>query len=202
MVMRPLGHGKRGLGLSEDTPGPDRPDPCGIRLLALLGVVAVLAALPLTVASAGPVGDASRFAARTSAHDDAKRPVSARSSLLSGSALATAARCGRQISSGDGIEAQTCVLTRGQDIWARTYYRNAGGEELSSVLNLMAPDGRTVEMRCVVAGADAPGICETPRQQLTGDPGAYAAVAEFARRDGGGPLLLRSGSDRPPSDDG
>ncbi|MFF4958041.1 hypothetical protein ACFY2Z_13270 [Streptomyces sp. NPDC001222] len=202
MVMRPLGHGRRGFGLSRDTPGPGRPDPCGIRLLALLGVVAVLAAVPLTVASAGPVGDAGRFEARTPAHDDAKRPVSARSPLLSGSALATAAHCGRQISSGDGIEAQTCVLTRGQDIWARMYYRNARGGGMSSVLDLMAPDGRTVEMRCAVGVSDAPGICETPRQHLTGDPGAYAAVAEFARRDGGGPLLLRSGSDRPPSDDG
>ncbi|MEV6023013.1 hypothetical protein [Streptomyces sp. NPDC052036] len=201
MVMRPLGHGKQGLGLSDDTPGPGRPDPRGIRLLALLGVVAVLAALPLAVASAGPVGDTGRVAARTPAHDDAKRPVPARSPLLSGSALATAAHCGRQLSSGDGIEAQTCVLTRGQDIWARTYYRNAGGEELSSVLNLMAPDGRTVEMRCAVAVTGASGACETPRQHLTGDPGAYAAVAEFARRDGGGPLLLRSGSDRPQSDE-
>ncbi|MFJ5530419.1 hypothetical protein [Streptomyces sp. NPDC093261] len=182
-------------------PGPGRPDPRGIRLLALLGVVAAMAALPLTVASAGPVGEADRGAFRPPAHDDAKRPVSGRSPLLSGPAAATAVRCGPQLSSGEGIEAQTCVLTRGPDIWARTYYRNAGGEELSSVLNLMAPDGRTVEMRCAVVAADDPETCETPRQHVSGDPGAYAAIAEFARRDGGGPLLLRSGSERPQSNE-
>ncbi|MGW1157615.1 hypothetical protein ACWD48_05095 [Streptomyces sp. NPDC002519] len=196
MVMRPEGHGKRGLGLREDTPGSGRPDPRGIRLLALLGVVAVMAALPLTVASAGPVGEADRAAGGRPAHEDARRPVSARSPLT-GSAPATVVRCGLPLSSGDGIEAQTCVLSRGRDIWARTYYRNAGGEELSSVLNLMAPDGRIVEMHCAVTAADAPETCETPRQHVTGDPGAYAAVAEFARRDGDGPLLLRTGSERP-----
>ncbi|MEU6094185.1 hypothetical protein [Streptomyces sp. NPDC047079] len=199
MLIGPGGHGKRALGPGEDTQGPGLPDPRGLRLLALLGVVAAVAALPLTVASAGPVGEADRASAHTPAHDDAKRSVSARSPLLLGPHLATAVRCGSPLSSGDGIEAQTCVLIREGDIWARTYYRNASGERLGSVLSLMGPDGRTVEMHCVVAAADDPKACETPRQHLTGDPGAYAAVAEFARGDGGGPLLLRSGSERPES---
>lgn len=63
----------------------------------------------------------------------------ARSPLLLGLGLATAARCGPELSSPDGIEAQTCVLTQGEETWARTYYRNATGDELSSVLSLMEP---------------------------------------------------------------
>ncbi|GAA3042850.1 hypothetical protein [Streptomyces glomeratus] len=199
MLMSRGGHGRRGLGPGEEPQGPGRPDPHGIRLLALLAVAAAVAALPLTVAFAGQVREAGRVAVRPPAHDDAKRSVSARSPLLRGPGLATAVRCGSPLSSGDGIEAQTCVLTRAGDVWARTYYRNASGERLSSVLNLMAPDGRTVETRCTVAAADDPETCETPPQHVTGDPGAYAAVAEFARGDGGGPLLLRSGSERPES---
>ena len=40
----------------------------------------------------------------------------------------TVARCGPELSSPDGIEAQTCVLTQERDTWARTYYRNATGD--------------------------------------------------------------------------
>ncbi|MFF3908115.1 hypothetical protein ACFYZJ_19505 [Streptomyces sp. NPDC001848] len=162
-----------------------------MRLLALLGVVAAVIALPLAVASAGPVGDADR----SPVHEDAKRPVLSRPRLL-GLGLATAARCGPQLSSGDGIEAQTCVLTQGRDTWARTYYRNATGERLTGVLSFMAPGGRSVEMHCAVDAADDPAVCDTPRQRVAGDMGAYSAVAEFSRSDGSGPLLLRSGSDQ------
>ncbi|MER6121114.1 hypothetical protein ABT173_00110 [Streptomyces sp. NPDC001795] len=158
-----------------------------------MGVVTLVAALPIAVASAGPVGDADRAALRMSADDDANRSVS--SGFTLGVGLATAARCGPQLSSLDGIEAQTCVLTQGRETWARTYYRNATGEKLSSVLSFMGPDGRSVEMDCAVSAADDPETCETPRQRVAGDPGAYSAVAEFAGGDGSGPLLLRSGSD-------
>jgi hypothetical protein len=146
------------------------------------------------VASAGQVGHADRATLRTPAHEDAKRPVPSHSRVL-GLGLATAARCGPQLSSGDGIEAQTCVLTQGRDTWARTYYRNVTGEELSGVLSFMGPGGRSVEMHCVVGAADDPEICETPRRRVAGDTGAYSAVTEFSRSDGSGPLLLRSGSD-------
>ncbi|WP_326722007.1 hypothetical protein OHT59_23880 [Streptomyces sp. NBC_00243] len=122
----------------------------------------------------------------------------ARSPLLLGLGLATAARCGPELSSPDGIEAQTCVLTQGEETWARTYYRNATGDELSSVLSLMEPGGRTVLMRCAVGAEDDPGVCETPRGRTTGDVGAYAAVAEFAKGGEDGPLLLRSGSNSAP----
>ncbi|MFE0099164.1 hypothetical protein [Streptomyces sp. NPDC059009] len=121
-------------------------------------------------------------------------------SLLSGLGLTTAARCGPELTSPDGIEAQTCVLSQGHDTWARTYYRNATGEELSAVLTLMSPGG-TVEMHCAVGADDEPGACETPRERTAGEAERYAAVAEFAAagEEAGehGALLLRSGSNSP-----
>ncbi|GGT46871.1 hypothetical protein GCM10010271_58750 [Streptomyces kurssanovii] len=108
----------------------------------------------------------------------------------------TDSRCGPELASADGIEAQTCVLTRGDRTWGRTYYRNATGEELTSVLALMAPDGRTVQTNCKVEAGDEPRTCETPREPSAGSASDYRAIAEFAVHDGtgDGPLLLRSGS--------
>ncbi|MFF7735208.1 hypothetical protein [Streptomyces sp. NPDC007984] len=111
-----------------------------------------------------------------------------------GQGLSTAVRCGPELSSPDGIEAQTCVVTQGAQTWARTYYRNATGEALDAVLSLMGPDDRNVRMTCAVGAEDEPGTCETPREPAHGNPAAYTAVAEFAERGGLGPLLLRSGS--------
>ncbi|MFJ1605172.1 hypothetical protein ACIOHS_17660 [Streptomyces sp. NPDC088253] len=185
------------------------PDPQRVRLVALAGLVVFTVALPLTVASAGPVGDGSSEAVRASRRIDDKGtaapaaprsasatpPASAPVPRLLGLGRATAARCGPELSSPDGIEAQTCVMTQGEDTWARTYYRNATGDELSSALSLMGPGGRTVEMNCVVGAEDDPGVCETPRGRTAGGVGAYTAVAEFARSAGSGPMLLRSGSE-------
>ncbi|MGW1722679.1 hypothetical protein ACWCQK_07030 [Streptomyces sp. NPDC002306] len=216
-----------------------------VRLLALVGVVAAAVALPLAMASAGPVGstDEGRALVRSSAHGDdsasgagagaalgadagvsgrtdasldrtdgSDRPVAsgpagssgsdekepatdhARDPLLLGVGLATATRCGPALTSPDGIEAQTCVLTQGEDTWARTYYRNATGRDLDAVLSFMEPGGRTVQMNCAVGAEDEPGICDTPRERAQGALDAYTAVAEFAGRSGRGPLLLRSGS--------
>ncbi|MFI9296082.1 hypothetical protein [Streptomyces gardneri] len=105
-------------------------------------------------------------------------------------------KCGPELASPEGIEAQTCVLAEGPDIWARTYYRNATGQQLDAFLTLMAPGGRTVQVRCPVAAQDEPGTCETPRERGQGKATAYTAVAEFAGTGEGGstPLLLRSGS--------
>ncbi|MFI8874848.1 hypothetical protein [Streptomyces sp. NPDC055243] len=115
------------------------------------------------------------------------------SSLLGGLGLDSAAQCGPELTSPKGIEAQTCVLTQGRDTWGRTYYRNTTGDELSAVLTVMGPGGRTVQTHCAVGAADEPGACETPRERTAGNAEAYSAVVEFA--DGsGGPLLLRSGS--------
>ncbi|TLS39628.1 hypothetical protein FE633_45905 [Streptomyces montanus] len=119
-----------------------------------------------------------------------------RSPLALDLGFTTTARCGPELASPGGIEAQTCVLTQERDTWARTYYRNATGDGLSSVLTLMGPGGRTVQMHCAAAADDEPAVCETPRERTTGDARAYTAVAEFAE-SGGGPLLLRSGSNSP-----
>lgn len=118
----------------------------------------------------------------------------------SGDAAArTTSRCGPELASPGGVEAQTCVLTRGGLTWGRTYYRNATGEKLTSVLTLMAPGGRTVQTNCDVEAGDEPRTCETPREPSRGAASAYSAVVEFAAHDGtgDGPLLLRSGSNSP-----
>jgi hypothetical protein len=175
-----------------------------VRLLALAGVAVCAVALPLAVASAGPVRDEGHAVVRSLVHSsegDAKGPSVApspvRSPLTLGLGLATAARCGPELSSPDGIEAQTCVMTQGEDTWARTYYRNATGDDLDSMLSLMGPADRTVQMHCAVEAEDEPALCETPRERTRGDLDAYTAVAEFAARNGNGPLLLRSGSNSP-----
>lgn len=105
-----------------------------------MGVVAAVIALPLAVSSTGQVGEATGTAGkdapaavRAPERDDAKMPpgvpaAPAGTPRLLGLGLATAARCGPELSSPDGIEAQTCVLTQGEDTWARTYYRNTTGE--------------------------------------------------------------------------
>ena len=123
--------------------------------------------------------------------------------LLSGLGLTTAAQCGPELASPEGVEAQTCVLAQEGDTWARTYYRNATGEQLRAVLTLMGPGGRTVQMHCAVGADDEPGACETPREPAQGEPTAYTAIAEFAAPQGAEgaekerPLLLRSGSNSP-----
>ncbi|AVH57751.1 MULTISPECIES: hypothetical protein [Streptomyces] len=213
-------------GHGASSPRRGGPDPRRARLLALVGALAVAVALQLAAASAGSVGDLYDIhdgsvtvrasegggserggsapddsAPDDSAPDDkgAAAPAPTRSPRLLGLGVATAARCGPELTSPEGIEAQTCVLTQGEETWARTYYRNATGDELSSVLSLMGPDGRTVQMNCAVGAEDDPGVCETPRERVTGGVGAYTAVAEFAKGAGArGPLLLRSGSNSEP----
>ncbi|MCX4989841.1 MULTISPECIES: hypothetical protein [unclassified Streptomyces] len=184
-------------GPSASSPPPGGPDPRRVRLVALAGVVAFVLALPLAVASAGSVGDDDSTAVRETVRADDRPPAPepGRSPRLLGLGLATAARCGPELSSPDGVEAQTCVMAQGEETWARTYYRNATGDALSSVLSLMGPGGRTVQMNCAVDADDDPGVCETPRERTAGAAGAYTAVAEFAKGTGSaGPLLLRSGS--------
>ncbi|MEU1404190.1 hypothetical protein ABZ471_17775 [Streptomyces sp. NPDC005728] len=186
-----------------------------------MGVAVAAVVLPLAVASAGQVGDSAEppgAGGRSAAHapsssssptpsssssstssssdGDAKMPpvVPTRSPLLLGLGLATAARCGPELSSPEGVEAQTCVLTQGDDTWARTYYRNATGEAVDSVLSLMGPGGRTVQMHCPTDAGDEPATCETPRERTRGSLDGYSAVTEFAARGTEGRLLLRSSS--------
>ncbi|MFF4967155.1 hypothetical protein [Streptomyces sp. NPDC001037] len=180
--------------------GPDSPR---LRLLALAGIVVAVLALPLAVASTGQAGDAAaprraggRAAAGVPAGGDGKVPSAApsRSPLLLGLGMATAVRCGPELSSADGVEAQTCVMTQGEDTWARTYYRNATGEAVDPVLSIMGPGERTVQIHCAAGADDEPATCETPREHTRGALDAYTAVTEFAVRGSDEPLLLRSGS--------
>ncbi|MFI0503543.1 hypothetical protein ACH3WN_11835 [Streptomyces albogriseolus] len=117
-----------------------------------------------------------------------------------GAHLATALRCGPALSSPDGVEAQTCVTVQGEDVWARTYYRNTTGVSLDAALSLLGPDGHSVRSRCVAGAGDDPSLCETPRVRLKSEPVRYSAVAEFAAHAGGAEqarLLLRAGSNSP-----
>ncbi|MFE4084639.1 hypothetical protein [Streptomyces sp. YIM B13502] len=117
-----------------------------------------------------------------------------------GAHLATGLRCGPALSSPDGVEAQTCVAVQGEDVWARTYYRNTTGASLDAALSLLGPDGHSVRSRCVAGAGDDPSLCETPRVRLKGEPVRYSAVAEFAAHAGGAEgarLLLRAGSNSP-----
>ncbi|MGK5642887.1 hypothetical protein ACSNOK_31980 [Streptomyces sp. URMC 126] len=100
-------------------------------------------------------------------------------------------RCGPELDTPDGLEAQTCVLTEGAETWARTYYRNGTDAPVTGVLTLMAPDGGSLQTRCPMPATDTPDTCETPRRRTVRGHGAYAAVAEIASADG--KLLLRSG---------
>ncbi|MGW7523567.1 hypothetical protein [Streptomyces sp. NPDC054783] len=132
--------------------------------------------------------------------EDAKLPSLDRSPRLLELGLGTAMRCGPQLTSPDGIEAQTCVLSQDTDTWARTYYRNSTGKSLDAVLSLMGPGGHSLEIHCVTGGDDEPATCETPRERSRGGMDAYTAVTEFATRGAHGRLLLRSGSDSPHTD--
>ncbi|MET9493914.1 hypothetical protein [Streptomyces sp. NPDC006552] len=200
----------------------ERP-PSRLRLSGLLCVIVLTAALPLAGASAGVLGDpparpAAQEPVRATTGDAAAAPARgaasgstggavdekitteagrASSLLPSGPGPAAAAQCGPQLTSPEGIEAQTCVLRRERETWARTYYRNTTGGGLSAVLTLMAPEGRTVRITCAVGAEDEPGMCETPRGRTGARLARYAAVAEYAA-DGEGPLLLRSGSNSAP----
>ncbi|MEU9444551.1 hypothetical protein AB0D42_27465 [Streptomyces sp. NPDC048304] len=125
---------------------------------------------------------------------DAQAPSHGRGSGPLGTGVDTAARCGPQLTSPDGIEAQTCVLTQGADTWARTYYRNSTGESLDSSLSLMGPGDDSVQTRCVTSADDEPATCETPRERSRGGMDGYTAVTEFSAHGKDGALLLRSGS--------
>ena len=200
----------RRAGLHRAGPRRGAPERRRARLYGLVGVVVCAVVLPFAVASAGPPPDpgpdTSTVVRILSQGGDSKAsdgaggaPVpsgaaSPRSPLPPGPA--TAVRCGPELTSPEGVEAQTCVLAQGPETWARTYYRNATGDRLEAVLSLMGPDGRSLRMRCAVGAEDAPGTCETPRERARGGLAGYTAVAEFASRAGYGPLLLRTGSNR------
>ncbi|MFE0640463.1 hypothetical protein ACFW2Y_02370 [Streptomyces sp. NPDC058877] len=190
--------------------------PVNLRVIGLGSAVTVAVLLPL-VAMAGSAGDPARPAG-ASAAGDAKAgdlltglglasrtpavatpaPPSAAPVPTSGPSPERVTRCGPELVSPEGAEAQTCVLAEGPDVWARTYYRNVTGQQLDAFLTLMGPGGRTVRAGCSVPAQDEPGTCETPRERARGAVASYVAVAEFAGAGEGSstPLLLRAGSNR------
>ncbi|WP_244333248.1 MULTISPECIES: hypothetical protein [Streptomyces] len=174
--------------LRNHRPRVDGPGAGPLRTSALAALVAAALLLPLTVASAGQVGGAD-----TVGRAPARAGGSPASSASPSPDRVTSARCGPEIASPDGLEAQTCVLTRGGDTWARVYYRNTTGDAVDAVLSLLGPDGRAVRTTCATGADDAPATCETPRERARGVAAAYTAVSEFARGTEG-PLLLRAGS--------
>ncbi len=106
----------------------------------------------------------------------------------------TAVRWGPAPPAPDGIETRTCVVAQGATVRARTYYRNAGGEERTVAPSLMGPDGRNVLTHCVLDAGDEPALCGTPHERGPGGLARHTAIAEFADRAAGGRLLLRSGT--------
>ncbi|MFI1964529.1 hypothetical protein ACH429_10445 [Streptomyces pathocidini] len=199
-----------------------------LRTAALAAVTIAAVSLPLAAATAGSpdrVGSGGTSQAPAAAPSlSTALPPPRGSGLLSEIGLAGKARCGPELASPEGVEAQTCVLSAGPDTWGRTYYRNATGRTLRAVLSLMRPDGRTVQVHCTLAAEGKPGACETPhapgagpnaRQRGAATSGQtdgarvlaggeaeggvdYGAVAEIASADSDR-LLLRSGSNPPES---
>ena len=191
-----------------------------LRLVALASTVALAVALPLTVATAGqdapspvPVGDDGHRQGQRSGQDRGQGPgqhaetgpetapaepgagPDERGGKLSrrlADAREPDSACGPEVTSPEGVEAQTCVLTQGDAAWARTYYRNITRGQLTAVLTLLRPDGRATRVRCAMPAAGEPSLCETPR--VAAAEGRRAtAVAEVASTDGER-LLLRAGS--------
>ncbi|RFU86860.1 hypothetical protein DY218_09985 [Streptomyces triticagri] len=157
-----------------------------------MGIAAFTVLLPFAVASAGPSARAGTTRAGLPAD-----PVDSRAPTGPGGRTE---RCGPELASADGVEAQTCVITDRGRAWARTYYRNATGEALRAVLTLLGPGDRTLRTHCRIATGDEPGVCETPRAPVRAADDAGSAVAEFASAQTDGPLLLRSGSNSPDSE--
>ncbi|MER7710500.1 hypothetical protein ABTX83_08085 [Streptomyces werraensis] len=193
------------------------------RATALAGLTAACGlALPLAVVCAGrddgrrhtsagpddvrPISAPGRHASGKHAPEDEDIPVRApvADEAPPGAHVSTALRCGPALSSPDGVEARTCVVVRGEDVWARTYYRNTTGALLDAALSLLGPDGHSVRSRCVAGTGDGPFLCETPRVRLKGEPLRHTAVAEFAVHTSGaevGRLLPRAGSNPAPGRD-
>ncbi|MET9606479.1 hypothetical protein ABZZ17_15575 [Streptomyces sp. NPDC006512] len=187
-----------------------------LRLIGIGAGVLIILSLPLAGAIAGPDfagqddGKGGGLLSSLGLSDPSRTPDTARSA--EGAARPaqpgpaeqprTDSRCGPELSSPHGVEAQTCVLESEGQTWGRSYYRNTSGRILDAVLTVMGPAGRTVQIRCAVGAGDEPGLCETPRGESVGKPDDYSAVAEFAVPDDEGQLLLRSGSNSPEPGDG
>lgn len=192
------------------------PDPTSrasnLRPTALASAIALVLALPLAFAAAGPPAPEEPAGATA---DSQHPPIPlggpdagagapgaeegpGAAEAPAGPQAPAGAFCGPELTADAGVEAQTCVITEGRDTWGRVYYRNTTGRPLMGALSIMRPDGRTVEVSCEVTASDEPGLCETPREATVPDEDGretYSAVAELAEEDGDR-LLLRAGSSR------
>jgi hypothetical protein len=186
---------------------PRCPTPASRFSLITLACTVVLAvALPLAAATAGPARSPDAGAVRALAtpspspgvHGDGRgRAVrSGDSAGVQPPDGDASASCGPELTSPEGLSAQTCVLAEGGRTWARTYYRNATGSPLSAALTLMRPDGSSLRADCEMSASGAPGVCETPLERSRKGGRPYAATAEAGSPDGER-LLLRSGSNSP-----
>ncbi|MFE2226213.1 hypothetical protein [Streptomyces kronopolitis] len=191
-----------------------------LRLTGLAGLAVVAIVVPLGAATAGPAhrvtpGAQPGAAAKAENSSSVETGNAAESGADPGRSPAPGAdsgtghrpgpglfpgrtaRCGPELTVPQGIEAQTCVLSRAGRTRARTYYRNRTGRPLRAALTLLRPDGGAVQVNCAVPAAGAPGMCETPAGPTVHAGGLpYAAVAEVSDA-AGERLLLRSGSNSP-----
>lgn len=178
-----------------------------LRLIGIGAGVLIILSLPLAGAIAGPdfagQGDGkaggllSSLGLSGSSTSDKARAAGRPAQPGPPEQPRTDSRCGPELTSPHGLEAQTCVLVSEGDTWGRSYYRNTSGRPLEAVLTVMGPAGRTTQIRCPVGTGDEPGLCETPKEASAGTANGYSAVAEFAVPDDEGALLLRSGSNAP-----
>ncbi|UNZ18487.1 hypothetical protein [Streptomyces sp. 891-h] len=175
-----------------------------LRAVTLASTVALAVALVLAVAVAGQDARLATKAFQAAhprhtddhareAHPSDVRPAPDRSlERRSAEGRHSAASCGLEIVSPEGVAARACVLTRGVETWARAYYRNATGHRLPVSLALYGPGEGESRVRCTMRGDGRRGVCETPRGPGAGatEPGkgASTAVAEVFAADGE-PLL-------------
>ena len=103
------------------------------------------------------------------------------------------ASCGPELSTPEGLSAQTCVMSEDGRKWARTYYRNATGSPLRAALTLTRPDGSALSADCAMSAGGRSDVCETPRERIRAGGRPYAAIAEAGSADGDR-MFLRSAS--------
>jgi hypothetical protein len=179
-------------------------------LVALACTVVLAAALPIAAATAG--GGWSRAAGgeppQITRFTESGAEGGERSGSETGAAGGTrggpagdvpgarsASYCGAGLAAvRGGLHAQPCVLSDGEDAWARAYYRNGTGSQLRGALTLTRPDGTSLRADCALPSRSGEGMCETPRERVREAPGGarrYSATVDIGTPDGER-LLLRS----------
>ncbi|QPP07583.1 hypothetical protein G4Z16_15615 [Streptomyces bathyalis] len=177
-------------------------------LITLACTVVLAVALPIAAATAGPAaapddGPAVAAPAPSTSHGPvagggtahgARSGESVEGEAADGKRVGGAAEsCGPELSTPEGLSAQTCVMSEGGRKWARTYYRNATGLPLRAALTLTRPDGSALSADCAMPAGGRSDVCETPRERIRAGGRPYAAIAE-AGSAGGDRMLLRSAS--------